>query len=324
VIPVGNQMALIMGNNFMYNMDEDNDNDNNNINIEVKKDEEPKITVIVKNEINKSTLLFTMNKNNSILDLKGKIKERLSINTMDQILTLNGKQLDDTDNTNTLQKNGFMDGDTINLNVNIVPITMDDDDEKKLAEGMIIDIDEVKNLAVNGVKNNNNNKNKNNKNNKNVDIMEDDEEELILPKKKKANLNSFGFGNALQIERENVINSQIDDDNDDDLDLDGLNEYIPTPKTIKNENEPMRKRRKLNNDNNDNNNSGNDVIDSLLGFGDDYDDDEDGDKMKVENESEDYTETQNTENNGRKRRQKRSVKPKGGGWGSLLSKRSNR
>lgn len=81
------------------------------------------ITVIVQHET--KTHLFTMNENNLILDLKDKIKERLSINPSHQTLTFKGQTLNDYDKGHILNAYGFADGDTIHLNVNMVPISFD-------------------------------------------------------------------------------------------------------------------------------------------------------------------------------------------------------
>ncbi len=67
------------------------------------------------NEMNKATLLFPMSKTDSVSDLKGMIEKRLLIYRSDQILMCDGKLLED--------KNGFVDGDTIDFKVILKAVT---------------------------------------------------------------------------------------------------------------------------------------------------------------------------------------------------------
>ena len=136
-INVGNGMSLLMGDNFIYN--------------DQFQDKQPKekdeITVIVKNDMNKATLLFPMKKQQSMKDLKLKIQERLKINPNDQKLTFENKQLNDDDIDFGSGK--FKDGDTINLNINVCALSVD---IEVLGSDMIKDMRFWNNLSVKNLK----------------------------------------------------------------------------------------------------------------------------------------------------------------------------
>ena len=137
VIDVGNDMTLLMSDNFMYNQSVLNDEQ---LRKQKLKDE---ITVIVKNEMNKATLLFRMKKGESMKDLKLKIKERLNINPCDQKLTFD----DDDVNDDGIEfgSGRFKDGDTIKLNIKVSALSVN---VQVLGSEMIRDMRFWNNLSV--------------------------------------------------------------------------------------------------------------------------------------------------------------------------------